>query len=283
MTTPRTLTLALSLAALPGCIAFNDDCQALVDNPNERVAFVAKGTEIFLDRPNARHANNAIAQSAADAFVWVFNSQPDATSKVDFGMINGGAVRDQGACVLRTILREGPLTRGVLGEILPFENAVRVVDLSEQEVFDTLELSVSRLFAAPTPITSPSGGFLQVSKEISMEVDCTRTSGSRITSLRIGSQTVTRGMFRPFPGTKYRVALPGFILAGNDGYTLLAGKGEDPSRNPGQAQRFGGIDSRITMAYLLQSDFNKTIENGLRVDANRIRFLNCTTPSRPAQ
>ena len=49
------------------------------------------------------------------------------------------------------------------------------------------------------------------------------------------------------------------------------------------SKRFGGIDSRITMAYLLQSDFNKTIENGLRVDANRIRFLNCTTPSRPAQ
>ncbi|MBL8921840.1 MAG: 5'-nucleotidase C-terminal domain-containing protein [Myxococcaceae bacterium] len=281
--TPRILPLLLSLPSLVGCIAFNDDCQALVDNPNERVAFIAKGTEIYLDRPNARHGNNAIAQSAADAFVWVFNSQPDATTKVDFGLINGGAVRDQGACVLRTILREGPLTRGVLGEILPFENVVRVVDLSEQEVFDTLELSVSRLFAAPTPITSPAGGFLQVSREVSMEVDCSRMAGSRITSLRIGSQTITRGMFRPFPATKLRVAIPGFILAGNDGYTLLAGKGDDPSRNPGQAQRFSGIDSRVTMAYLLQSDFNKTVENGIRVDPMRIRFLNCTTPSRPAQ
>lgn len=281
--TLRTIACCAVFAATTGCLAFNDDCQALVDNPNERVAFVAKGTEIFLDRPNARHGNNAIAQSAADAFVWVFNSQPDASSTVSFGLINGGAVRDQGACVLRSIVREGPLTRGVLGEMLPFENPVRVVDLSEQEVFDVLELSVSRLFASPTPITSPSGAFLQVSKEVSMEVDCARMANSRITSLRIGAQTITRGMVRPFPATKYRVALPGFILAGNDGYAVLMGKGDDPSRNPGQAQRFGGIDSRITMAYLLQSDFNKTIENGIKVDTNRIRFVNCSAPSRPVQ
>jgi 5'-nucleotidase / UDP-sugar diphosphatase len=265
-----------------GCLAYNDDCQALIDNPNERVAFVARGTEIFLDRPNARHANNAIAQAAADGFVWVFNSA-EGNARVDFGLINGGAVRDQGACVLRSILREGPLTRGVLGEVLPFENPVRVVDLSEQEVFEVLELSVSRLFAAPTPITSPSGAFLQVSREVSLEVDCSRMPNARVTSLRIGSQTITRGAFRPFPATKYRVAMPGFILAGNDGYTVLAGKGDDPSRNPGQAPRFGGVDSRVTMAYLLQSDFNQTVENGLRVDPSRIRLVNCSTPSRPTQ
>lgn len=279
----RSTILLLLASVVSGCVAFNDDCQALVDNPNERVAFIAKGTEVFLDRPNARHANNAIGQAAADAFAWVFNSQTDVTAKVDFGLINGGAVRDQGACVLRSILREGPLTRGVLGEILPFENPIRVVDLSEQEVFEVLELSVSRLFASPTPITSPAGSFLQVSKEISMEVDCSRMPNSRITQLRIGSQTITRGSFRAFPATKYRVALPAFILGGNDGYTVLAGKGDDPSRNPGAAQRFGGIDSRITMAYLLQSDFNKTIEAGLKVDPNRIRFLNCSAPTRPVQ
>ena len=278
----KRLLITFLVAVTSGCLAYNDDCQALIDNPNERVAFIAKGTEVFLDRSNARHANNAIAQSAADAFVWVFNSS-EGSARVDFGFINGGAVRDQGACVLRSILREGPLTRGVLGEVLPFENPVRVVDLSEQEVFETMELSVSRLFASPTPIASPSGAFLQVSREVSMEVDCSRLANSRVTSLRIGSQTITRGMFRPFPATKYRVAMPGFILAGNDGYMVLAGKGDDPARNPGQAPRFGGIDSRVTMAYLLQSDFNKTVENGLRVDANRVRFINCSTPSRPVQ
>ncbi len=274
--------IALAALASSGCIAFNDDCVALVENPNERVAFVAKGTEIFLDRPNARHANNAIAQVAADSFVWVFNSS-DQNPKVDFGLINGGAVRDQGACVLRSILREGPLTRGVLGEVLPFENLVKSVDLSEQEVFDVLELSASRLFTAPAAITSPSGGFLHVSKEVSMEIDCARPTGMRLVSLKIGSQTVTRGSFRPFPANKYRVAMPAFILAGNDGYTVLMGKGDDPSRNPGQAQRFGGVDAKIAMGFLVQSDFNKAIEAGIKVDPARIRFTNCSAPSRPAQ
>lgn len=279
----RPIVFALSAALSSACIAFNDDCQALVDNPNERVAFVARGSEIFLDRPNARHANNAIAQAAADAFVWVFNSQPEASARVDFGALNGGAVRDQGACVLRSILREGPITRGVLGEVLPFENPVRVVDLSEQEVFEMLEHSVSRLVSLGQPIASPSGAFLQVSKELAMEVDCARMPGQRLTSLRVGAQTITRGAFRPFPATKLRVALPAFILEGNDGYTVLAGKGDDVSRNPAQAQRFGGVDSRVTMAFLVQSDFNKTIENGLKVDPNRIRFSNCAAPVRPTQ
>ncbi len=278
--TTRALVVLVG-ACCSGCLSFNDDCQALVDNPNEQVALVAKGTEIFLDRPNARHSNNAIGQAAADAFVWVFNSQSEVTARVDLGFVNGGSVRDQGACVLRSILKEGPLTRGVLGEILPFENLVRVVDLTEPEVVAVLQQSVSRMFASPAPIpASPSGAFLQLSKEVSMAVDCSRMASSRLTELRIGGQTVN--LASPRPGTKYRVAMPGFILAGNDGYTVLAGKGDDSSRNPGQAPRFGSIDVRITAAYLQQSEFNKSLDTGLKVDPNRIRFSNCSSPSRPA-
>lgn len=272
----RAFSIVIAVAS-SGCIAFNDDCQALVDKPDERVAFIAKGSEIFLDRANARHANNAIAQAAADGLVWVFNEG----ARVDFGVVNSGSVRDQGACVLRSILREGPLTRGVLGEILPFENAIRVIDVSEQEVFEVFEHSASRLFTSPAPITTPSGAFLQVSKDVALEIDCAQPAGSRVRSLRIRNQPITRGAFRPFPGTKLRMALPAFILEGNDGYTVLAGKGDDPSRNPGQAQRFGGVDTRVTMAYLAQSSLNETVENGLRVDANRIRLVNCSVPTRP--
>lgn len=273
----RALLVSFVVGSFSGCIAFNDDCQALVDNPNERVAYVAKGTEVFLDRANARHANNAIAQAGADAFVWVFGD----SARVSFGVLNSGSVRDQGACVLRSILREGPLTRGVLGEILPFENPLRAVDLSELEVFEMFEHSVSRLVANPGPIVAPSGAFLQVSREVTLQVDCALGAGSRITNLRIGGQTITRGAFRPFPATKYRVALPAFLLDGNDGYTVLMGKGDDPARNPGQAQRFGGVDSRVTMGWLAQSDFNTSLEAGLKVDPNRVRLMNCSVPSRP--
>ena len=81
--------LFAALAGATGCLAYNDQCQPLVDNPSERVAFIASGTELYLDRPNTRHGNNALGQQAADALVWVFaNSDRPA----DFGVVNGGGL-----------------------------------------------------------------------------------------------------------------------------------------------------------------------------------------------
>jgi 2',3'-cyclic-nucleotide 2'-phosphodiesterase (5'-nucleotidase family) len=273
------LTSLLTLAtAAPGCIAYNDTCQALVDDPNERVAFIAKGTEVWLDKPNARHANNAIGQQAADAFVWVYR---DGDRPVDFAVVNGGAIRAEGLCVTRNILREGPLSNGVLHEILLFENPVVAVDLSEEQVVQLFEHSVERLFASPSPIVSPSGQFLQVSAEVSMDVDCALPGGSRVTALSIKGQALRRPG-RPIEQARFRVATSSYLVQGGDGYSMLSGTSTDPSRYPEQAKRFGGIDSNITAAYLKQSPFNQTVEDGLRVDPGRIRFTNCSTPTRPS-
>ncbi len=68
----RSVLFAVVAAGASSCVAYNDQCAPLVDNPQERVAFIAKGTEICIDRPNARHANNAIGQAATDAFVWIY-------------------------------------------------------------------------------------------------------------------------------------------------------------------------------------------------------------------
>lgn len=274
----RALLVIGFAAFFGGCVAYNDQCVPLVDNPNERVAFIAKGTELWLDRPNARHTNNAIGQQAADSFVWVFQ---ETDKPADFAVVNGGAIRAEGLCVTRNIVREGALSNGVLHEILLFENLVNAVDLSEQEVVEMFEHSVERLFTAPTPIASPAGSFLQVSSEIAMDVDCARPAGDRITSLRIKGQQVTKPG-RPFTTMKYRVAMSSFVLGGGDGYTMIGGKSADPTRNAIQAQRFGGVDSNIAAAYLKASPYNQTVESGFRVDANRIRFTNCTVPTRPA-
>jgi 5'-nucleotidase/UDP-sugar diphosphatase len=273
--TTSTLLLA---ATASGCVAYNDTCQPLVDNPDERVAFVAKGTEIWLDRPNARHANNAIGQQAADAFVWVYR---DGDRPVDFAVVNGGSLRAEGLCVTRNILREGPLSNGVLHEIMLFENPVVAVDLSEEQVVQMFEHSVSRLFAAPAAIVSPSGQLLQVSGEVSMTVDCARPAGSRVTALSIKGRPVQRPG-RPIDQARLRVASSAFVLQGGDGYAMLAGSAADPDRAPSQAKRFGGIDSNITAAYLQQSPGNQSVDSGLRVDPARIRFTNCAVPSRPS-
>ncbi len=266
------------LAALPGCLAYNDQCQPLVENPNERVAFIAQGTEIFLDRPNARHAPNAIAQHAADAFAWVFS---ETDRPVDFAVVNGGSIRAEGLCVTRNILRAGPLSNGVLHEIMLFENPVQAVDLSEQEVIDMFEHSAERLFTSPAPINSPAGSFLQVSGAVQIAIDCARPAGDRVTSIRINGQPVQRPG-RPLSQLKYRLASSSFIIGGGDGYSMLAGRGTDPSRNPSNAQRAGGIDSNIAAAYLRQSSFNTTVEAGLRVDPARMTLVNCSVPSRPS-
>lgn len=275
MRAPLVFTFAVASCA-SACIAYNDPCAALVDNPTERMAFVQKGTEIWLDKPNARHANHAIGQAAADAFTWVF---ADSDAPADFAVENGGGIRADGLCTTRNILKEGPLTNGVLHEVLLFENVVQAVDLSEQEVHDMFEHSAEKLFPTGTAIVNPAGSFLHVSSGVTMEIDCSKPALSRVVSLKIGNQTV-QNPGRPFPQVKYRAAMVSFIASGGDGYTMLAGKADDQTRNPKQAQRFGGIDSNITAAYLKQSAFNQTIEAGMKVEP-RIKFTNCAVPTRP--
>ncbi|MFO0599355.1 MAG: 5'-nucleotidase [Myxococcaceae bacterium] len=275
----RTVILAaLAFALGTGCVAYNDQCQPLVDNPNETVAFIQRGTELWLDRPNARHGNNAVGQAAADAFVWVF-SQTDRP--VDFGVVNGGSIRAEGLCVTRNIVKEGPLSNGVLHEIMLFENPVQAVDVSEKDVIDIFEHSVERLFTAPAPIVSPAGSFLQVSKEVAMTVDCSRAPLDRVTSLKINGVTLTKPG-RSIDQKKYRFATSSFIIGGGDGYTMLSGSSTDPTRNPANAQRAGGIDSNITALYLKQSEFNSNVDQGLKVDGTRVVFTNCSLPTRPS-
>lgn len=262
-----------------GCVAYNDQCQPLVDNPSERVAFIASGTELFLDRPNARHGNNALGQQAADAFAWVFK---DTDRAVDFAVVNGGSLRAEGLCITRNIVGAGPLSNGVLHEIMLFENSVQAVDLTEKEVVDMFEHSAERLFAQPAAIASPAGSFLQVSKEIEMTIDCAQPPLSRVTALRVNGVTLTKPGSTSIDARRFRVASSSFIIAGGDGYTMLAGKGDDASRNLRNAQRFGGIDSNIVAAYLKQSEFNQSVDQGFRVEAGRITFMNCSVPTRPS-
>lgn len=267
--------LAILAALASGCVSYNEQCQALVESPRERVAFLAE--PLYLDRPNTRHTSNALGQAAADAFVDVFtrNGAP-----VDFGVINGGSLRAEAICgAARNVVRPGPLDNGTLHEILLFENIVNAVDLSEEEVFEVFEHSVERLFPAGTPINSPSGIFLQVSKEVSLEVDCSRPVGMRVSRLSIGGRSVQKPGV-PFAQKKFRVALSAFLLGGGDGYSMLAGPGKDPDRNPAQAQSFGSIDSNITEAFL-RATYNTAQPQGLRVDATRIRLTGCAAPTPP--
>lgn len=269
-------TVMVALLSLISCAQYNDQCQPLVENPQDRVAFIK--SEIYLDRPNARHANNAIGQQAADAFVWVF-AQTDRAA--DFGVVNGGSIRAEGLCITRNIVSSGPLSNGVLHEIMLFENTVQAVDLSEAEVISMFEHSVERLFATPTPIVSPSGQFLQVSSNVKLNVDCSRAPGDRVTALSINGVTLTKPG-RMVNEKRFRMASSSFVIAGGDGYSMLTNTGTDPARNLANAQRFGGVDSNIAAGYLVQAGANDSVDQGIAVDTSRITFTGCSVPSRPS-
>ncbi|MBI3183026.1 MAG: 5'-nucleotidase C-terminal domain-containing protein [Myxococcales bacterium] len=268
------LLSGLLLTAASGCIAYNVQCEGLVENPKERIGFIAE--DVYLDKPNARHANNAIGQMTADGFVEAF---ADGSDPASFAIINGGAIRAEGICVTRNALKKGSeMTNGLLHEILLFENVVMAVDLTEEEVVQMLEHSVSRLVPNTQPITSPSGQFLHVSREVAMKVNCTRPAGSRIYDLKLNGVQVLPGT--PRKERYYRVAMASYILGGGDGYSMLAGKGSDPERKPAQAQRFGGIDSNLSAEYM-RKHYNQSAASGLTVDRARIELGACAVPDKP--
>ncbi len=258
--------------AVSACAQFNDQCTPLVENPEARVAYIAE--PIHLDRPNARHANNAVGQQAADAMVWVFQG---GSRPAGFAVVNGGGLRAEGLCVTRNTLPRGELTDGVLHEIMLFANLVKAVDLTEDEVLDMFERAVSALTPAPGPIASPAGLFLQVSTGVELHVDCAATP--RVSTLRINGEALTRPG-RALAEKRFRLATNDYLMGGGDGYSMLAEAQEQTVRDTASAQRFGGVDSDITSAWLQQSAFNTTQDNGLRVE-ERIHFTNCAPATAP--
>lgn len=280
--TRRLLFAAAALAGTAGCIAYNEQCQGLVDKPEEVVGYIA--APIYLDKPNARHDNNAIGQMEADAFVDAFaDAGASAPRPADFGVVNGGGIRAEGLCVTRNILVPGPMKNGVLHEILLFENLVKAVDLTEPEVVLMFEHSVDRLLPVGKPIVSPAGQFLQVSSAVQMNVDCSQPSGKKVTKLFIGGKEL---LHPGDPGKKYRIALTAYLLGG-DGYDMLVAPAANPDREPVQAQRFGGTDNNLTADYMKRT-YNKDQASGLKKDPNRITFLgadggvSCAVPTPPA-
>jgi|GEM_PF-966946 len=267
--------LACALASpLSGCISYNDSCQPLVSDPDAVVGYL--GADVQLDKPFTRHDNNALAQVVADAFL---HAEDGSARPAVLGVVNGGSLRTEGLCYTRMSLRKGPLTDGVLHEVILFENLIVTVDLTEREVVEMMENSVGALYVEGQAIASPSGAFLHVSAGTSVRVDCSRPRGERVRALTVGGQAVTLPP-RDDTAMRYRVAMPSFLLEGGDGYgTVFGNAGQDPARNPVQARKLGGTDANIASAYMREK--YPTPVQAL-TEEPRIIFENCALPARPA-
>jgi 5'-nucleotidase/UDP-sugar diphosphatase len=276
MTRPLLIAL-LAVALVPGagCLAYNDPCQPLVADPNAVLGYL--GEDVYLDKPYARHDNNALGQLAADSYQ---HAEDSSSAPAALGIVNGGSIRAEGLCITRTMLPKGPLTDGVLHEVLLFENQVVTVDLTEKELVDMFEHSVEALSPAGQPISSPPGSFLHVSETVTLRVDCEYPRGQRVKALKVGSTTVPLPP-RTDPSIRYRVAMTSFLLDGGDGYgTIFGTAGEDAARNPVKSRKLGGVDSNIAGSYMQTAYASEA--RPLR-EAQRILLDNCALPPRPSR
>ena len=99
------------------------------------------------------------------------------------------------------------LTRGDVLTELPFGNTTVLVEITGADVLAALENGVSQ-------IEDGAGRFAQVSG-LSYVFDPAAPAGQRIVSVTVGGAPLDQGR-------RYKVATNNFLLAGGDGYSMLA-------------------------------------------------------------
>ncbi|MGS0972267.1 MAG: 5'-nucleotidase C-terminal domain-containing protein [Candidatus Izemoplasmataceae bacterium] len=119
----------------------------------------------------------------------------------DVAITNGGGIR--------TSIEEGDVTLGDIISVLPFGNIIATIELTGQEILDSLEYGTSSY-------PSPSGKFPHVAG-MTFEIDYSAEAGSRVTNLMIDGVAVDLG-------ATYVVATNDFMAAGGDGYDIFATK-----------------------------------------------------------
>jgi 2',3'-cyclic-nucleotide 2'-phosphodiesterase (5'-nucleotidase family) len=117
------------------------------------------------------------------------------TAGSDVAIINGGTIR--------TSIRQGPVRVNHVYAVVPFDNYIVAINLSGQQIRDTLEHGVSA-------VEDEEGRFPQVSGLI-FTYDRNSPKGSRIKEVFVAGQPLVADK-------EYTVATNDFLAAGGDGY-----------------------------------------------------------------
>ena len=174
----------------------------------------------------------------------------------DIGILNGGSVRSG--------LLKGDVTHKKLIDVAPFFNSIFLIDITGEEILDTLEFSVSKL-------NNSAGAFLQVSG-ITFDVNTTFNSPvvrdsdgafekiadgeRRVSNVRINGQKVDKSK-------KYVCALSEYLSSGGDGYSMLT------KCNVTNQTVYTGSDILI---YYISGKLNKVIPDVYRNTQGRINL-----------
>lgn len=121
-----------------------------------------------------------------------------AHHQADVALMNGGGIRDN--------IAAGQFTMKDALSILPFGNTVCLVEISGETLRQALEHGLRA-------VERNGGGFLHISGG-RYEYDWSRPPGDRLRRVEIGGEPLDRL-------ATYRIALPSYLLAGGDDFTMF--------------------------------------------------------------
>ena len=125
-------------------------------------------------------------------------------ANAELAIVNSGGIRGN------RIYPAGPITQGTLVEMHPFSNTVCTIEVTGRVLLQALNNGVSLL-----PDVSNAGRFPQISG-FTMRVRLADPMGDRVHDVRVNGSPLDLDR-------TYTLALPDFVLAGGDGYTMFGG------------------------------------------------------------
>ena len=137
-----------------------------------------------------RTRETALGDIVADSMLWFTRH-----SGVDFAIQNGGGIR--------TDLPKGPITRGLIHEILPFDNSVVVLTMKGSGVLS--------LFDYIATIYMGRGAFPQVSEGLRFTINY---AAGKCEDILINGKPVD-------PDRMYKIATNSYLANGGDGYKVF--------------------------------------------------------------
>jgi 2',3'-cyclic-nucleotide 2'-phosphodiesterase (5'-nucleotidase family) len=257
--------LVFSLSAAAGCVEYNEECSRFMTDPEGIAGYL--GGDVTITKTKVRTDDNSVGQLVAEAYYAAFDDQPSQYWP-DLAVVNSGAIRFEGVCESREILKKGPVKRKVLRDVLPFDNRVVVVSVTHRQLKGILEHGVAGYSAI-----DPKGSFLQLAGA-EIRVNCSlpsetiasdgtrATEGQRVVSVAIQhrpcevapsdpqcGQTVEIPLDPPSDTLKVRIATDSFLQSGGDNF--LDFKSVDP--NAADTVSAGSFNFEIVARYFQQA------------------------------
>jgi len=164
--------------------------QPYVDEVESLLSEVVGHAEGTFFAKGLRSRETALGDMVADSMLWFTKDLG-----IDFAVQNGGGIRAD--------LPKGSITKGLIHEILPFDNSVVVLTLKGSDVLS--------LFDHIAHISRGRGAFPQVSEGISFTIN--REAG-RCEDILIKGKPVD-------PLKTYKIATNSYLASGGDGYKVF--------------------------------------------------------------